>query len=128
MPHPPVRFGRPTRYSISPARGTTSVRTPSTGHAAGIDARRIAVPEIDAFARAPEMPVASVTRMRGVSMPRAGVVRAEPLDVRRVREDAARIVAETIPLRQEVVAAVIADLLDQRAVHVADLAARAARR
>ena len=33
--------------------------------------------------------------------------------MRRVREDAARKIAESIPLRQEIIAAVIADLVDQ---------------
>ena len=71
---------------------------------------RIAVAQVDPLARRPGMPVASVTRMRGVSTPRDRIERARPFDVRRMREDAARITAEAIPLSEEVVAAVITDL------------------
>ena len=67
------------------------------------------------------MPVASVTRMRGVSRPHDASKVPEPSHVRRVRQDAAGIVLETLPLRQEVVAAVVADLVEQLAVDVADL-------
>ena len=42
--------------------------------------------------------------------------------MRGVRQDAAGIVPEAVPLLQKIVAAVVADLFDQRAVDVADLA------
>ena len=58
------------------------------------------------------MPVASVTLMRGVSTPRGGVECAQSLQVRRMREDAAGIVLEPVPLREEIVAAVVADFID----------------
>src|SRR4051794_34141336 len=50
-----------------------------------------------------------------------GIVRAEALHVGGMGEDPSRIAAETVPLAEEVVAAVIADLVDEPPVHVAHL-------
>ena len=55
------------------------------------------------------MPVASVTCIAR-ALATIGVEVAEAFDVRRMRQDAAGVSREAIPLRDEVVAAVIADL------------------
>src|SRR5688500_17583362 len=76
-----------------------------------IDAGRIEVTEVDATADV--RPDASRERHGDARRldPGLRVVGAEPFDVRRMRQDAARIPTEATPLLHEVVTAVIADLL-----------------
>src|SRR4030095_9145536 len=50
------------------------------------------------------------------------VERAQPLDVCGMRQNAARVAAEPVPLREEVVAAVVSNLLNQLTVDPADFA------
>ena len=115
----PLTWPGRSRYSTSPASGTTSVR--GIGRpGVDIDRGRVEVPEAhrahvglgDAGGERDPHPAG----LAGV-----GVVGAGAAEVGGVRQVAAGHVGEAVPLRQEVVAAVVADGRDVR-VHGADLA------